>query len=87
MPREAGKFRKIVGTIFSFSGGVCPQPENNDEIVVIDDAASYKTLLSDSKLFKVKGRSAEPVALDGQFLVTRDMVTNEGGMGFYSWKG
>lgn len=80
VPREAGKFKKIVGTIFSFSGGISPQPEANDEIVVIDDSGSYINLLSEAKLFKVKGRSAEPVALDGQFLVTRDPIIDEGGM-------
>jgi hypothetical protein len=33
-------------------------------------------MLKDARLLKVQGRSAEPIALDGQFLITGEVTTN-----------
>ena len=45
--------------------------DENVEFVGLSDLAIVKMLLEDSKLFKVSGRSAEPIALDNQFILTQ----------------
>ena len=41
------------------------------EFAAVRDFALVQSLLKDARLFEVKGRSAEPIALEGQFLITR----------------
>ncbi len=65
-------FRKIVGTIFT--SHLLPSPPINSEceFVALPDPSILDKTLKGARLFKVEGRSAEPVALEGQFLITRD---------------
>lgn len=66
--------RKIVGTLFASSRLKAPPKDENAEFVTLADLATVKAMLQDAKLFKVNGRSAEPIALDGQFIMTQPVV-------------
>jgi hypothetical protein len=66
--------RKIVGTLFTSSRLPTPPKDENSEFVALSDLVVVNTLLEDAKLFKVNGRSAEPIALDGQFIVTQPVT-------------
>ncbi|WP_299959415.1 hypothetical protein [uncultured Roseobacter sp.] len=61
--------RKIVGTLFMPQSAQPPQIDGN-EVSAVSDFAMIETRVKGAKLFKVKGRSMEPVALDGQYLMT-----------------
>lgn len=64
------RFRKIVGTLFTSHLLPLPPADSEKEFLEIPDLDILSRTLKDSRLFKVEGRSAEPVALDGQFLMT-----------------
>jgi len=49
--------------------------------VALSDLTVVNTLLQDAKLFKVIGRSAEPVALDGQFIMTQPVTLTTTSLG------
>jgi hypothetical protein len=70
-PREKLLRRKIVGTIFAGHAATPPARELNREFAAVPDFAVVQSILKDARLFEVKGRSAEPIALEGQFLITR----------------
>lgn len=61
--------RKIIGTLFMSQSAQPPQIDGN-EVSAVDDFAMIETRAKDAKLFKVEGRSMEPVALDGQYVMT-----------------
>jgi len=61
--------RKIVGTLYMSQSAQPPQIDGN-EVSGVDDFAMIETRVKGAKLFKVKGRSMEPVALDGQYVMT-----------------
>ena len=66
----------IVGTVFMSQS--IPLPTNNGhEVSPIDDFSMIEARLKDVKLFKVKGRSMEPIALEGQFVITLDEALDE----------
>jgi SOS-response transcriptional repressor LexA len=65
-------FRKIVGTLFTAHLLPIPAINQEREFVAIPDPSILDKTLKGARLFKVEGRSAEPIALDGQFLITRD---------------
>ncbi len=71
VPKDRVERRKIVGTLFTSSLLAPPVANANAEFVSLPDLAPLKGLLDGARLFKVSGRSAEPLALDGQFLITR----------------
>ena len=48
-----------------------PARQLTREFAAVPDFTVVQSLLKDARLFEVKGRSAEPIALDGQFLITR----------------
>ncbi len=62
---------KIIGTIFMPQSAKPPAADNN-EISVVEDFETIVSRLKDVKLFEVKGRSMEPIALEGQFVMTLD---------------
>lgn len=62
--------RKVVATLFTSHLGSIPPVNPDAEVVAIKDTSCVEKLLQDARLFKVDGRSAEPIALDGQFLIT-----------------
>lgn len=67
--------RKIVGTLFNPTGA---SPKiGNDEVAIVPDSSAYQHLLKNMSLFKVDGRSAEPIALDEQFLIAGNEVTTQ----------
>jgi len=70
VPREGVEPRKVVGTIFGSNLLPPPPKDENNEIVVLSDPAILAKCLENGRLFQVKGRSAEPIALEGQFLIT-----------------
>lgn len=73
-PLEKLEPKKIVGTLFTSSKLPTPARNENIEFVALRDFAVVNALLRDAKLFKVSGRSAEPIALDGQFIMTQPVL-------------
>jgi hypothetical protein len=73
---EAATFRKIVGTVFTAARLPVPLRGLKAEVGPLKDANILRQLLDGARLFEVKGRSAEPIALEGQFLITREAVNN-----------
>lgn len=69
---EGAKCRKVVGTIFAAHLLPIPPLNIDEEFVALADATVLEKMLDGTRLFGVKGRSAEPIALEGQFLITRD---------------
>jgi len=67
--------RKIVGTLFMSQSTQPPQIDGN-EVSAVGDFAMVEARVKDAKLFKVKGRSMEPVALDGQYVMTVEEPLN-----------
>lgn len=72
---EAANLRKIVGTLFAAHRLPTPPLDPNAEIVPLEDANVAQQMLNDARLFEVQGRSAEPIALAGQFLITHGTTT------------
>lgn len=62
------ELRKIVGTVFMPTDMAGPPPSH--EAGVLEDLSPLLTRVEDARLFEVKGRSMEPIALDGQFVMT-----------------
>jgi hypothetical protein len=62
--------RKVVGTLFVAHKLSIPPLDRKREIVPLVDSAIIDGTLGGARLFQVKGRSAEPIALNGQFLIT-----------------
>ncbi len=65
-------FRKIVGTLFTSHLLPVSAGDPEHEFVSVPDPSILEKTLKGSRLFKVDGRSAEPIALEGQFLITRE---------------
>lgn len=70
MPIERAECRKIVGTIFASHRLSTPKLDHSREIVELEEAASLMALVKGCHLLRVSGSSAEPIALNGQFLIT-----------------
>lgn len=68
---EVAKLYKIVGTIFASHKLPIPAIDANLEIIPLKDFDVVRQLLNGARLFEVEGRSAEPIALEGQYLITR----------------
>ena len=62
--------RKIVGTIFASHLHAAPANDPNSEIQPLPNTSLIEDALQNARLFGVKGRSAEPIALETQFLIT-----------------
>jgi hypothetical protein len=73
-PQEKLAPRKIVGTLFASARLPTPPKDENAECIPLNDLTIVSGLLHDAKLFKVSGRSAEPIALDGQFIITQSVI-------------
>ena len=65
--------KKVVGILFA--GSRRPPEAGADEAVIVADHAGYWNLVDGGRLFKVEGRSAEPLALEGQYLIAGNRVT------------
>lgn len=75
-PIDKLPMRKIIGTLFLSSRA--PAVSAAGEVSPLDDVALASTALDGSRLLKVAGRSMEPIALDGQYVITRMTTINEG---------
>jgi len=71
---EVAEIRKIVGTLFTAHRLPIPAISPEAEIVPLKDCSVPIQMLKTARLFKVQGRSAEPIALDGQFLITSEVT-------------
>ena len=71
--QDNAKLKKIVGTLFAAPNLSVPPINSNIEVVPLSDLAVPSRMLRDARLFRVEGRSAEPIALDGQFLITSNV--------------
>jgi hypothetical protein len=69
-PKEKLVARKIVGTLFAPLGVFPPRKLQDAEVAAMPDVAVAERLLGDARLFEVRGRSAEPIALEHQYLIT-----------------
>jgi hypothetical protein len=69
-PKEKMEARKIVGTIFAAHAAPPPAVIANREIESLPNIDLVNKFLNDARLFKVEGRSAEPIALESQYLIT-----------------
>ena len=72
---ETAELRKIVGTLFAAHRFPIPALDPNAEIVPLKDPSVPRQMLNGARLFEVEGRSAEPIALAGQLLITREATT------------
>ncbi|WOJ88338.1 hypothetical protein RZS28_10855 [Methylocapsa polymorpha] len=80
-PQEKIEPRKIVGTLFASSRLPTPPKDENVEFTALSDLTVVNALLQNAKLFKVSGRSAEPIALDGQFIITQSVAVTPASLG------
>lgn len=71
-PKDKIDLRKIIGTVF-FPEAV-PPPPSQHELSEVGVFGLVEDRLKNVRLLQVKGRSMEPIALDGQYLMTRDEV-------------
>lgn len=69
-PKEKLKQKKIVGTLFVSHLAAPPPKVVNQEVVAVSDLPLVERMLTDARLFEVQGRSAEPLALNTQLLIT-----------------
>ena len=63
--------QKIIGTIFMPSSAKPPVADGH-EVTPIDDFSQIETRVKNVCLLKVKGASMEPIALDGQHVMTQE---------------
>lgn len=70
-PKDRIEWRKIVGTVFVKKALPVPPIDDGAEFREIPDFAAVAALVENARLFQVDGRSAEPIALDGQYIMTR----------------
>jgi hypothetical protein len=75
-----GACRKIVGTVFAARVLPPPPTQAGSEVAAFDDPAAVKGFLEGGRLFEVKGRSAEPIALHGQHLIIAKATTDLAGV-------
>jgi hypothetical protein len=75
-PLERITPKKIVGTIFRPHSAPLPSMNEDNEIVALTDTVIVRKALENARLFQVDGRSAEPIALDKQFLITHQVTFN-----------
>ena len=75
-PVDKLAMRKVVRTLFLSNGGT-PGPAIG-EVVPMNDASGIVSILHGARLFRVSGRSMEPIALEEQFVITRQETINEG---------
>lgn len=69
-PKEKVKQKKVVGTLF-LSHLMAPPPKvANQEVLAVSDLPLIEKTLTNARLLEVQGRSAEPIALDAQLLIT-----------------
>jgi len=73
-PKEQIHMRKIVGTLFAKHRLPVPAKVENVEFIALADFTAVHSMLMDAKLFQVSGRSAEPIALDGQYIITQQVA-------------
>jgi hypothetical protein len=73
-PKEKVKLKKVVGRLF-LSHLTSPPPKvANQEVVAATDFSLVEKTLANARLFEVQGRSAEPIALDTQSLITHPVT-------------
>jgi hypothetical protein len=70
------KLKKIVGTLFAASTLPMPISTGGHEVRALSDPDILQQVCNGAKLLEVKGRSAEPIALEGQFLMTRNPLAS-----------
>lgn len=73
-PKEKVKQKKVVGTLFLSHRAPPPPRVANREVVAVTDLSLIEHALADARLFEVNGRSAEPLALDTQLLITQPVT-------------
>jgi len=76
-PREGLVPHKIVGTIFASHLHRPPALDPNSDFLPLPNASLIQDALQNARLFEVKGRSAEPIALESQFLITHPVTFDE----------
>gem|GEM_PF-963814 len=72
-PKEKVKHKKVVGTLFLAHRAPSPPIIENREVVAVTDLALAERALTGARLIEVEGRSAEPIALNSQLLITQEV--------------
>ena len=70
-PKDKVDLRKIVGTVF-MANYHPPASSSLDEFAAVENISLLQARLEGARLFQVKGRSMEPIALEDQFVMTHD---------------
>ncbi len=76
MGRKGAEMRKIVAIIYA-SDLPLPPAVAGHEVQAVTDSADYTPRIDKARIFQVQGRSAEPIALDGQFIITGPAASGE----------
>ena len=74
VPVDKLPMRKIVGTLFIPAR--TPSPIVSGDVIPLDDTSKLTSLLDGAHLFKVTGRSMEPIALEDQLVITREEIVD-----------
>jgi AAA domain len=69
-PKEKVTQKKVVGTLFVPRLAPPPPKVSGQEVIAVSDFSFIENALSNARLFEVQGRSAEPIALETQLLIT-----------------
>ena len=75
VPVDKLLMRKIVGTLLM--PAKTPAPVASGDVTPLDDTSEIVSMLDGVRLFKVAGRSMEPIALENQFVITREEMVDE----------
>ncbi len=77
LPKDT-EMKKVVGTLFASNRFPKPTSSGGHEVAALSDPTGIGRICHGAKLLQVQGRSAEPIALPGQYLITGDPVTTVG---------
>ena len=69
-PKDKIELNKIIATVFL--PDMSPSLSGGNEVSEIDSFQPIQDRLTGTKLLEVKGRSMEPIALEGQYVITRN---------------
>lgn len=73
-PKEKVAQKKVVGTLFVSHLAPPPPKVAHQEVIAVNDLSLVEKMLANARLFEVEGRSAEPIALNSQLLITHPVT-------------
>ena len=73
MPVIEARFESVSAPCGAPKSSAASAARRSEMAVVLPEPAILVKALKNARLFQVKGRSAEPIALEGQFLITQQI--------------